>query len=200
MGSAAGSIISQCGYNNGGWTYYDQEFHYAGFSYGVKYVAIIQFKTPEFTGAARSIIMTMVGAEFRPSGGDPVLRWALCSSDANRDSYANPGEVTDEYQMVAGEITFTDEMKEKELVIENNEFLPDTTYYLMLWGHTPDAMGRISLLATSYNSVRIEYDEGVVYIDFGSGYEPYMICIDNGTSWDQYIPCIDNGTNWDQCG
>lgn len=37
---------------------------------------------------------------------------------------------------------------------------------------------------------------GVVYIDDGSLFEPYLIYIDNGTSWDLYMAYIDNGTDW----
>lgn len=37
---------------------------------------------------------------------------------------------------------------------------------------------------------------GVVYIDNGSTFEPYLTYIDNGTSWDLYIAYVDDGTNW----
>lgn len=38
---------------------------------------------------------------------------------------------------------------------------------------------------------------GVVYIDNGDTFEPYLIYIDNGTSFDLYLAYIDNGTSWD---
>ena len=38
---------------------------------------------------------------------------------------------------------------------------------------------------------------GVVYIDNGTSFEPYLAYIDNGTSWDLYLMYIDNGTSWD---
>ena len=38
---------------------------------------------------------------------------------------------------------------------------------------------------------------GVVYIDNGTSFEPYLAYIDNGTSWDLYLMYIDNGTTWD---
>lgn len=37
---------------------------------------------------------------------------------------------------------------------------------------------------------------GVVYIDDGTTFEPYLVYIDNGTSWDLYIAYIDDGTEW----
>ena len=38
---------------------------------------------------------------------------------------------------------------------------------------------------------------GVVYIDNGTTFEPYLPYIDNGASWDLYLMYVDNGTNWD---
>lgn len=37
---------------------------------------------------------------------------------------------------------------------------------------------------------------GVVYIDNGITFEPYLAYIDNGTSWDLYLAYVDNGTSW----
>lgn len=50
---------------------------------------------------------------------------------------------------------------------------------------------------TLSGSVTIELSTGLIYIDNGSGFDPYLIYIDNGSSWDRYIPYIDNGTTWD---
>lgn len=37
---------------------------------------------------------------------------------------------------------------------------------------------------------------GVVYIDSGTSFEPYLAYIDNGTNWDLYLMYVDDGTNW----
>lgn len=37
---------------------------------------------------------------------------------------------------------------------------------------------------------------GVVRIDNGDSFEPYLIYIDNGSSWDLYMAYIDDGENW----
>lgn len=37
---------------------------------------------------------------------------------------------------------------------------------------------------------------GVVYIDNGTTFEPYLAYIDNGTDWELYLAYIDNGTDW----
>ena len=37
---------------------------------------------------------------------------------------------------------------------------------------------------------------GVVYIDNGTSFEPYLAYIDNGTDWDLYLAYVDDGTRW----
>jgi uncharacterized repeat protein (TIGR02543 family) len=37
---------------------------------------------------------------------------------------------------------------------------------------------------------------GVVYIDNGTTFEPYLAYIDNGSSWDLYLVYVDSGTEW----
>lgn len=37
---------------------------------------------------------------------------------------------------------------------------------------------------------------GVVYIDNGVSFDPYLAYIDNGSSWDLYLAYIDNGSEW----
>ena len=38
---------------------------------------------------------------------------------------------------------------------------------------------------------------GVVYIDDGTTFEPYLAYIDNGSEWELYLAYVDNGTGWD---
>jgi len=37
---------------------------------------------------------------------------------------------------------------------------------------------------------------GVVYIDNGTSFEPYLAYIDNGTDWELYLMYVDDGENW----
>ena len=37
---------------------------------------------------------------------------------------------------------------------------------------------------------------GVVYIDNGTTFEPYLAYIDNGTDWEPCLMYIDDGTDW----
>lgn len=41
-----------------------------------------------------------------------------------------------------------------------------------------------------------EMSGGVVYIDNGTTFEPYLTYIDDGTNWNPYLIYIDDGTNW----
>lgn len=41
-----------------------------------------------------------------------------------------------------------------------------------------------------------EMSGGIVYIDNGITFEPYLPYIDNGTNWDVYLVYVDDGTNW----
>ena len=38
---------------------------------------------------------------------------------------------------------------------------------------------------------------GIVYIDNGTTFEPYLPYIDNGTSWNLYLAYVDDGTSWE---
>lgn len=40
---------------------------------------------------------------------------------------------------------------------------------------------------------------GLVYIDNGTGFEPYQVFIDNGAEWEMYALHIDNGSAWEMC-
>lgn len=50
---------------------------------------------------------------------------------------------------------------------------------------------------SEYTMYAIWEISGVVYIDNGTSFEPYLAYIDNGTDWELYLAYIDNGTDWD---
>ena len=41
-----------------------------------------------------------------------------------------------------------------------------------------------------------EMSGGVVYIDNGTSFEPYLIYVDDGTNWNPYLVYVDDGTDW----
>lgn len=56
-------------------------------------------------------------------------------------------------------------------------------------GDTITVSGDVSIVSTGKQ-------QGLVYIDTGSGWEAYQAYIDNGTSWDMCAPYVSDGTNW----
>lgn len=50
--------------------------------------------------------------------------------------------------------------------------------------------------AREYTLYAVWKISGVVYIDNGTTFEPYLAYIDNGTDWDLYVAYIDGGVDW----
>lgn len=50
--------------------------------------------------------------------------------------------------------------------------------------------------ARLYTMYAIWEISGVVYINNGTTFEPYLVYIDNGSSWDLYLAYIDDGSDW----
>lgn len=162
-----GTIVASCGYN-GGWTAYGQAQVYAGYAASTKFAAVVQLMTPQFAGKSISMTISLMGNTFRPAGGSPTLRWALCSSDENKSSYVNPGAVTnDPYQMASGTITFTKENTLHDITIEMDSLEGSTYYYLVLWGYQTGTVGRITLAAPSDLGVSVTYlqDQNITSVD-----------------------------------
>lgn len=181
---------------------------YAGANSSTCYTYILQFKTPSFTGVAKKISINMyVKAQVHLSA---TLRYALTTSVDNISSYQNYGgqttypEVTkdnDPNQITYGlfELTNLDKNTHTHYTLELDAttLSPDTAYYLVLWG--PNNVSLIGVGEAEYHTVVLDYDDGLVYIDTGSGLEAYQAFVDNGTGWDLLLPHEDNGTGWVQC-
>lgn len=74
---------------------------------------------------------------------------------------------------------------EKKLYLDQDELIFD-----MSW-----IRGSEDVINT-YTLYAIWKISGVVYIDNGTTFEPYLVYIDNGTSWDLYLMYVDDGTDW----
>lgn len=74
---------------------------------------------------------------------------------------------------------------EKKLYLNQDELLFD-----MSW-----IRGNESVI-NEYTLYAIWEISGVVYIDNGTTFEPYLVYIDNGLSWDLYMAYIDDGSSW----
>lgn len=166
---------------------------------------ILQFKTPAFPGVSEKVEIRLGYA--KGNSASLTLRYALCTSDENRNKYCNTyGAVTDDtdkYQVKSGTVSLTDiaaTITHKTITIETEKLKSNTTYYLILWAYTsksnPKWVVPQPLDATS-PSVTVHYNAGIFRLDNGSKIEDYQAYIDNGSSWDLFLPEIDNGSDWD---
>lgn len=178
------------------------------------YAYVLKFTTPEFQGVSQNIDVA-IWMYNNLNDTTVTLRYALCTSDANKTSYVNTSEiVSDTNQIATGTVTF-DELalsldalaiakKSQTFSIETEKVESNKTYYLFLWAFDSEDTGVEIISATSDyyggHSVSIGYNSGIIYIDNGSSFDAYQCYIDNGSSWDLCIPYIDNGSNWDICG
>ena len=167
---------------------------------------VIKFTTPlTYAGLSTSIT---VGFTIWQAGYAyaPMLRYAVCTSDKNWMSYnTSPGAVTDSYQLVSGSTTVSFPMPPNgahtthSWTINVANLEPATSYYLFIWGYSTSA-AYVKTDAAETHSVTVTYNEAVVYIDNGSGFEAYTAFIDDGTKWVPCIPYRDNGSSWDILG
>lgn len=202
------TIVAQGGYDgtkpytSAGWNGPSSAAMYAGKTYttadGTKYYPYyLLFKTPDFVGASQRLTI-QYHAE-RKYGTDPTLRWALCSSDANKKSYyGTVNAVADEYKLVAGTITHTNITtggKVFTLTIDITTLKPSTTYCLYLWGgHTTTSSTLLYISPTSKHAVNLEISTGLAYIDDNGELGAYQAYIEDGGKFDLYVAYIDNGS------
>ena len=205
---------------NGAWAT-ENSSAYAGSATGYYYTTKITFKTPSFSGTPGSITFKLAMSQF--VGTSVNLRYAICSSDANKASYCNTfSAVSDANLIIAGTANITglttglsaSELY-KEITINASELASNKTYYLFLWSSTSEAtnpkcvviqpQGAYLDANTKVNhtiSITVGSggdggQSGLVYIDNGTSFEAYQVYIYNGSGWDLYIPYIDNGSGWD---
>ena len=131
----AGQIYGWESYNKDNYvTTYDS---YAGYNKDFYYAYIIKFTTPTFSGISENITLNLYSSI--GVGTNATLRYAICSSDSNKDSYLNVnGAVNDSNQISTGTVTFSDmtsNIVEKSVSIPTISLLPNTDYYLILWNY-----------------------------------------------------------------
>lgn len=195
--SAVATIVGQSCYNYG-WHIYKDTAMYAGKTESYYYPYVLQFTTPKFVGTSESLAVTLGASK---GYGNPVtLRYAICTSDANRGSYLGTYDpVTDTNQIVTGTWTMSDlesSSKPYSIDIATNKLKASTTYYLFLWGYDASSMWVI-VSKIANHTVTLNYNDGLVYIYDGSSFKPYQAYVYNGSSWDLCLPYTYNGKTWD---
>ncbi len=161
-----GTIIGQSSGKAAGTAVYSDAACYAGANTSDgKYVYILKFKTPDFKGVFEKLNLNL----YIKSNYSKTIthRYALATSDANRNSYRNTtSAVTEEYQLETGTFTYEGISTSAYNTITmslSSVLEANTEYYLYLWGYN-----NTSCLCTlgniSYHSIEVEYT-AQTYID-----------------------------------
>lgn len=161
-----GTVIGQSSGRSAGTAVYSDVACYAGANQSDgKYVYILKFKTPDFKGVFEKLNLSLyIKSNYSKT---ITLRYALATSDANRNSYRNTtAAVTEEYQLESGTFPFDGISTGAYNTITmslNSAVKANTEYYLYLWGYN-----NTSCLCTvgniSYHSIEVEYT-AQTYID-----------------------------------
>ena len=202
MESANCTIV---GRRTGSGTYDTANSAYVGYGSSTTfYPYALQFTVPVFTGVSSAVefSLSMYSGYRNGSSSQSVnLRWALCTSDANIDSYNTAGAVSDANQIVSGTVTFdglsSSTSTIKTLAISTTALKSGVSYFLILWGDNSSGYSgdTATLNAASKHSAVLEYGSGVARI----GDLVATVCRDTGTGWEFLIPNEDNGTSWGVC-
>ena len=107
--------------------------------------------------------------------GYKFVGWNLYRNDDNKWYVVTHGWLTEDEILANGyskRLYTNEELRLGESWIRENDGAREFTFY---------AIWEIS---------------GVVYIDNGVAFEPYLAYIDNGTNWELYLMYVDDGTNW----
>ncbi len=170
-------------YNNSAWGSYNPgQACWAGNDQGDSYTTIIKFTTPSFSG--RSTRLTVSFPTKHISGYYnsqwPDIRYALCSSDANKAAYRNTtSAVSDPYQIASGykEITAGDPVT---LTFDTSVLKANTSYYVYIWGGDSYSKFQIDI----YPSATLTYVKTftVTYNANGVGDAPAAVTVDEGSS------------------
>ena len=160
MGSSACTIVGQKGRANAYTTT-------GGFYCGVitesstkYYNYCLKFTTPTFTGTSSSVKFTISAMDNQPENSTVVLRYALCSSDANFSKYQTSGTPSDSYQIKTGTASFavSSSYKNCSFTVSTTALKSNTTYYLIIYsraGYT--SQNSIHIRASSYHSATLNY-------------------------------------------
>lgn len=185
VGTVNGTILGQIGFN-GAWDseYKTNSSEYAGY-YNTPYVCIRKLEIPTIQGIINKLQVYFEYSRMISSDNKVVLRWALCTSEANRELYRTnpPVDVVDEYQVASGIHDFTG--TETMLTIDAYGIPSNEVYYLILWGSIGAAGGSRTTLNMGYtydDTLTVYYSEsGRVYIDrVNASSEETVNCSMNG--------------------
>ena len=175
-------------------------------------VVEIKLTTPNFEGSPKYLRVSLkYWGSSRAS--DFLARYALCTSNSNRDVYINKaGDVSDVNQIISGAFVIPADphMDIFTLTIPIEQLSGSTAYWLYLWPDINKGISDINENVSMYvefaqydfsTSVNTSTDSlGTVFIDDGAGYNEYRCHIDDGYSWTPCVIFVEDGTSWNVCG
>lgn len=188
-------------YSAANWEYTTWDGAYAGFNGGSLHCAyILRFDVPEFSGFSEELKLELVARN--GIGTDVALRWAICSSDANRESYHNTTEaVIDENQLDSGIVTFSNmssTVEKKTVRLKTGKLRTGGTYYLILWATGGTGM-TVRAVSTGH-SIAIGYNLGVIRVKTGGAVKAHMAFVKIGGKIRQVIPYVMTADGVKPCG
>ena len=180
----------------------------AGASYGDSYydgyyTCCLKFRTPKFAGISERIKF-QIGIHYI-GNNDTTLRWALCSSDANKGKYSGDGiysEVEDEYQIAQGTVVWEDLFQTddllRELTVETNALKPETEYYLFLWSFYDKyyIYTAVRVAAAAEHSAVVEYKAGLIQGKHNGQMHSCVVDVVAGGVWKQTMPEVAANGAW----
>lgn len=138
MASLNCTIVGQAyATNSGSFGDYKVAASYAGANSSNWYVNAMKITTPEFSGKFQQLDLSLyIKSNYHANIN---LRYALCTSDANKLDYRKTyNEVEDEYQIASGILSMTglstSTYKHFSLTLEPETMQSGTDYYLIFWG------------------------------------------------------------------
>lgn len=176
------------------WDYTTTERAYAGYAGGVRYDAtIFRFDVPTLSNSFKGLSVSI--AVYNGLGTNPKLRYAVCTSDVNRESYrSTTGTVSDPNQVATGTITLSSvgsTAAKKEFSIQDVKLEGGKTYYLILWAAEMTGVFISAVKSELGNhSVTVSYNGGVVWLKVNGQVKQYMVVVKILGSLKQRIPYV----------
>ena len=189
MKSVAAQNIAQAS-SGKNWVYSTGDSAYAGATGGTVYgVTVLRFDVPAFSGLSEAVDVALIS--YTGLGTDVTLRWALCTSDANRELYMKTTEeVADSYQVGSGTISIPDVTSTSEarkFQVPTTKIKGGNTYYLFLWAYNQTGLSiRAASSGWGEHSVSVGYNLGVVRLKD----KRYMVYVKLGGVARQMIPYV----------
>ncbi len=174
--------------------YSTTEVAYAGYAGEVRYDAtIFRFDVPALSNSFKGLSVRI--AVYNGLGANPKLRYAICTTDANRENYrSTTGAVSDPNQVATGTITISgvgSTAAMKEFSIQDVTLEGGKTYYLILWAaETTGVFISAVNSELGYHSVTVTYNGGAVRLKVNSQVKTYMVIVKASGSLKQRISYV----------